>query len=99
MIIDLCNIGTLFAFVLVSVGVILLRKTRPEVERKFKTPGVPFTPLITVGFCFYLMYSLPKVTWIRFGIWLLAGLADLLPVQRPPQQAAEGQPEPADEIL
>jgi len=75
MIIDLCNIGTLFAFVLVSAGVILLRKTRPEVERKFKTPGVPFTPLITIGFCFYLMASLPKVTWIRFGIWLLAGLA------------------------
>ena len=75
MIIDLCNIGTLFAFVLVSIGVILLRKTRPEVERKFKTPGVPFTPLITVGFCIYLMASLPGVTWIRFGIWLLAGLA------------------------
>ncbi len=75
MIIDLCNIGTLFAFVLVSIGVIILRKTRPEVERKFKTPGVPFTPLITVGFCFYLMYSLPKVTWIRFGVWLVAGLA------------------------
>jgi len=74
MIIDLCNIGTLFAFVLVSVGVILLRKTRPEVERKFKTPGVPFTPLVTVVFCFYLMYSLPKVTWIRFGVWLLMGL-------------------------
>jgi APA family basic amino acid/polyamine antiporter len=74
MIIDLCNIGTLFAFVLVSIGVIILRKTRPEVERKFKTPGVPFTPLITVGFCFYLMYSLPKVTWFRFGAWLLAGL-------------------------
>ena len=74
MIIDLCNIGTLFAFVLVSIGVIVLRKTRPEVERKFKTPGVPFTPLITVGFCLYLMYSLPKVTWIRFGAWLLAGL-------------------------
>jgi APA family basic amino acid/polyamine antiporter len=74
MIIDLCNIGTLFAFVLVSVGVIVLRKTRPEVERKFKTPGVPFTPIITVGFCFYLMYNLPKITWIRFGLWLLAGL-------------------------
>ena len=75
MIIDLCNIGTLFAFILVSVGVVVLRKTRPEVERKFKTPGVPYTPLITVVFCFYLMASLPKVTWIRFGIWLLAGLA------------------------
>jgi basic amino acid/polyamine antiporter, APA family len=75
MIIDLCNIGTLFAFVLVSVGVIVLRKTEPNVERRFKTPGVPFTPLITVGFCFYLMYSLPIVTWIRFGVWLAAGLA------------------------
>ena len=74
MIIDLCNIGTLFAFVLVSIGVIVLRKTRPEVERKFKTPGVPYTPLITVGFCFYLMYSLPKVTWFRFGAWLLIGM-------------------------
>ncbi len=74
MIIDLCNIGTLFAFVLVSAGVILLRKTRPEVERKFRTPGVPFTPLVTIAFCFYLMYSLPTVTWIRFGIWLAAGL-------------------------
>jgi APA family basic amino acid/polyamine antiporter len=73
-IIEMCNIGTLFAFVLVSVGVILLRKTRPEVERKFKTPGVPFTPLITVGFCFYLMANLMKVTWIRFGGWLLIGL-------------------------
>jgi APA family basic amino acid/polyamine antiporter len=75
MIIDLCNIGTLFAFVLVSVGVIVLRKTEPNVERRFKTPGVPFTPLITVGFCFYLMYSLPLVTWIRFAVWLAAGLA------------------------
>jgi APA family basic amino acid/polyamine antiporter len=74
MIIDLCNIGTLFAFILVSVGVIVLRKTQPQVERRFRTPGVPFTPLVTVVFCFYLMYSLPKVTWIRFGLWLLAGL-------------------------
>jgi APA family basic amino acid/polyamine antiporter len=75
MIIDLCNIGTLFAFVLVSVGVIVLRKTEPQVERKFRTPGVPFTPLVTIGFCFYLMYSLPTVTWFRFGLWLLGGLA------------------------
>jgi len=74
MIINLCNIGTLFAFILVSVGVIILRKTRPEVERKFKTPGVPFTPLVTIVFCFYLMSHLPGVTWVRFGAWLLAGL-------------------------
>jgi APA family basic amino acid/polyamine antiporter len=74
MIIDLCNIGTLFAFVLVSVGVVVLRHKKPDLERKFRTPGVPFTPLITVVFCFYLMYSLPTVTWIRFGAWLLGGL-------------------------
>ena len=73
-IIEMCNIGTLFAFVLVSVGVIVLRKTQPNVERKFKTPGMPFTPLITIGFCFYLMASLMKVTWIRFGAWLVVGL-------------------------
>jgi APA family basic amino acid/polyamine antiporter len=75
MIIDLCNIGTLFAFVLVSIGVILLRKSKPNLERKFRTPGVPFTPLITIGFCFYLMYSLPVITWIRFGAWLLIGIS------------------------
>ncbi len=73
-IIELCNIGTLFAFVLVSVGVIVLRKTQPNVERKFKTPLVPYIPLVTVGFCFYMMYSLPKVTWIRFAVWLVGGL-------------------------
>jgi len=74
MIIDLCNIGTLFAFVLVSIGVVVLRQKRPDIERKFRTPGVPFTPFITVAFCFYLMYSLPTVTWIRFGAWLFGGL-------------------------
>jgi APA family basic amino acid/polyamine antiporter len=74
MIIDLCNIGTLFAFVLVSIGVIVLRKTRPEVERKFRTPGVPYTPLLTVAFCLYLMLSLQGITWLRFGAWLAAGL-------------------------
>jgi len=71
---DLCNIGTLSAFIIVSIGVIVLRKTMPDVERKFKCPGVPFTPILTVFFCFYLMYSLPLVTWIRFGIWAIVGI-------------------------
>lgn len=69
MIMDLCNIGTLSAFIFVSLGVIILRKTMPNIERKFKCPGVPFTPILTVVFCFYLMTSLPAVTWIRFAIW------------------------------
>ncbi|MBV7271543.1 amino acid permease [Clostridium sp. PL3] len=71
---DLCNIGTLSAFIIVSVGVIVLRKTMPDAERKFKCPGVPVTPVLTVLFCFYLMYSLPGVTWIRFAIWTVIGV-------------------------
>lgn len=74
-IMELCNIGTLFAFVLVSLGVIVLRKTMPNVERKFKCPGVPFTPILTIFFCLYLMKSLPAMTWVRFIIWLIIGLA------------------------
>lgn len=73
-IMELCNIGTLFAFTLVSIGVIVLRKTMPDVERKFKCPGVPYTPALTIIFCGYLMASLPMMTWIRFGIWLVLGL-------------------------
>lgn len=73
-VVDLTNIGTLFAFVLVSVGVIFLRKADPERPRPFRVPGVPYTPLISVAACLYLMLQLPVVTWIRFGIWLAVGL-------------------------
>jgi len=73
-IIKLCNIGTLFAFVLVSVGVIVLRKTMANVERKFKCPWVPVLPIISALACVYLMSALPLVTWIRFIIWLLIGI-------------------------
>ncbi|PJI08722.1 MULTISPECIES: APC family permease [Clostridium] len=73
-IIELCNIGTLFAFVLVSLGVIVLRHTMPDVERKFRCPGVPFTPILTIVFCLYLIANLPSVSWFRFAIWLLIGL-------------------------
>lgn len=75
MIIDLCNIGTLFAFVLVSVGVIVLRKTMPDAPRPFRVPGAPFTPILTLLMCFYVMYALPVVTWERFAIWLIVGFA------------------------
>ena len=73
-VVDLTNIGTLFAFVLVSLGVIVLRRQQPERVRPFKVPGVPLTPLISVAACLYLMLQLPRVTWIRFGLWLVAGL-------------------------
>ncbi len=73
-VVDLTNIGTLFAFILVSIGVIVLRRTDPGRPRPFRVPWVPFTPMISVVACFYLMYKLPGITWIRFGIWLLVGL-------------------------
>jgi APA family basic amino acid/polyamine antiporter len=73
-VVDLTNIGTLFAFVLVSIGVIVLRRTDPDRVRPFRVPLVPWTPMISVVACFYLMYKLPGITWIRFGVWLLVGL-------------------------
>jgi APA family basic amino acid/polyamine antiporter len=73
-VVDLTNIGTLFAFVLVSFGVILLRYQEPDRRRPFRAPWVPVTPAISILFCLYLMLQLPRVTWIRFGIWLVLGL-------------------------
>jgi APA family basic amino acid/polyamine antiporter len=73
-VVDLTNIGTLFAFVLVSAGVIVLRKIEPGRARPFRAPLVPLTPIISIVACLYLMLQLPKLTWIRFGIWLGLGL-------------------------
>jgi basic amino acid/polyamine antiporter, APA family len=73
-VVDLTNIGTLFAFVLVSAGVIFLRRIDPERPRPFRVPWVPVTPLISIVACIYLMMQLPGVTWIRFAIWLVVGL-------------------------
>jgi APA family basic amino acid/polyamine antiporter len=72
---DLTNIGTLFAFALVSWGVIRLRKTQPDRKRSFRVPLVPFAPLISIALCLVLMMSLPLETWIRFFVWLAIGLA------------------------
>ncbi|MBF0497158.1 MAG: amino acid permease [Deltaproteobacteria bacterium] len=71
---ELSAIGTLFAFVIVSLGVILLRYTRPDIHRTFKVPFFPFTPALGVILCGYLMVNLPAATWIRFVIWLAIGL-------------------------
>ena len=71
---ELVNIGTLFAFVVVSVGVIVLRRTRPDLERPFRVPLVPFVPILAVLACLWLMINLPTDTWIRFGIWMALGM-------------------------
>jgi APA family basic amino acid/polyamine antiporter len=73
-VVDLTNIGTLFAFVLVSAGVIVLRRLEPNRARPFRAPLVPLTPIISIVSCLYLMLQLPKLTWIRFGVWLALGL-------------------------
>jgi APA family basic amino acid/polyamine antiporter len=71
---ELVNLGTLGAFFLVCLSVILLRKTRPDMLRPFKTPLVPLVPILGMGFCGWLMVSLPLVTWMAFGIWMTLGL-------------------------
>ncbi|MES2488186.1 MAG: amino acid permease [Pseudomonadota bacterium] len=71
---ELVNLGTLGAFFLVCLSVIILRKTRPDLKRPFRTPWVPLLPLIGMGFCAWLMASLPALTWIAFGIWMVIGL-------------------------
>jgi len=71
---ELCNIGTLFAFAIVCGGVVVLRKTHPELKRSFRCPLVPLIPLLGVFFCGWLMFSLPKITWVRFVVWLFVGL-------------------------
>lgn len=68
------SIGTLFAFTLVCIGVLVLRKTNPEIERPFKTPFVPVIPILGVIVCIILMASLPVESWERLAIWLLIGL-------------------------
>ena len=71
---DLSNIGTLFAFALVSLGVIILRRTQPDRPRIFKVPLVPWFPLISIILCGGLMTGLTVITWVRFIVWLVLGL-------------------------
>jgi basic amino acid/polyamine antiporter, APA family len=72
---ELVSIGTLLAFVIVCAGVLVLRRTNPTLVRPFRTPGMPWVPLLGVASCFYLMAGLPLVTWERLAIWLVIGLA------------------------
>ena len=73
-VIELTNIGTLFAFVLVAAGVLILRVRDPERERPFRAPAIWFVAPAAVVSCLFLMLQLPRITWIRFGLWLAAGL-------------------------
>ncbi len=72
---EMTSIGTLFAFVLVCIGVWILRNVEPDLKRPFRTPLVPLVPVLGAVFCLYLMASLRLVTWYRLIIWLAIGLA------------------------
>jgi amino acid transporter len=72
---DTVSIGTLCAFSVVAIGVIVLRITHPELHRPFKVPGYPVTPVLTVAVCIYILSGLPASTWIIFGVWLVVVLA------------------------
>ncbi len=71
---EMSNIGTLFAFVLVSIGVIVLRYKDPERHRGFRVPFGPVIPVLSTLFCVLLMAGLPAITWVRFFLWLVIGL-------------------------
>ena len=95
----LVNIGTLFAFLIVNIGVIVLRRTAPDMERSFRVPLVPWFPIIGGALCIYLMTKLEGVTWLRFGGWLLAGLVIYFAYGRTHSRLQRGEepPPPAPE--
>jgi APA family basic amino acid/polyamine antiporter len=71
---EMINIGTLSAFVLVSIGVIVLRRTRPELPRAFRVPLSPVLPILSAVLCVWLMFNLTTLTWARFAVWLVIGV-------------------------
>ena len=88
---DLSNIGTLFAFVLVSLGVIILRRKQPDRARLFRVPFVPWFPLISILLCGGLMTGLTVITWVRFIVWLAIGLLIYLVYSRHRSEFAKGR--------
>lgn len=72
---EMCSVGTLFAFVIASIGVVVLRKTKPDMERPFRCPSIKVIVTLAILFCFYIMYNLAFATWIRFVVWSAIGMA------------------------
>jgi basic amino acid/polyamine antiporter, APA family len=102
---EMVNVGTLFAFVLVSAGVVVLRRTRPDLPRGFRAPWVPALPIASIIACVWLMVNLTALTWVRFAVWLVVGTAIYLgygvrhSVQGKRQtQEADKEPDPDADI-
>ncbi|RMB82940.1 amino acid permease [Streptomyces shenzhenensis] len=92
---ELVNIGTLFAFVVVAVGVVVLRRTRPDLHRAFRTPWVPVIPVLSVAATLWLMLNLPAETWLRFAVWMVLGFVVYFLYGRTHSRLARGQDTPA----
>jgi len=88
----LVSMGTLLAFAIVCTGVLILRRTAPDTPRPFKTPGMPWVPIIGTLICLYLMTGLPLPTWIRLFVWLAVGLTIYFTYGRFHAAAVRSQP-------
>jgi len=93
---ELVNIGTLFAFLLVSIGVIVLRRTRPDLERPFRVPLMPVIPILSVLASLWLMLNLQTATWIRFGVWMVVGLVVYFGYSMRHSRLVRGEPRASD---
>jgi APA family basic amino acid/polyamine antiporter len=93
---ELVNIGTLFAFIVVAISVIILRNTRPDLERSFRTPWVPVLPIVSVLASLWLMLNLPAETWLRFAIWMVIGFVVYFLYGRSHSRLAHAERTPAD---
>jgi APA family basic amino acid/polyamine antiporter len=89
---QLVSMGTLLAFAIVCTGVLILRRVEPDTPRPFKTPGMPWVPIIGTLICLYLMSGLPLATWIRLFVWLAIGLTIYFAYGRFRAEAVRRQP-------
>jgi APA family basic amino acid/polyamine antiporter len=92
---ELVSIGTLLAFVIVCFGVMILRYTRPNIPRPFRTPMVPAVPILGILICGYMMYTLPPDTWLRLIVWMAIGLVIYFTYSIRHSRVAQLPPEPA----
>jgi APA family basic amino acid/polyamine antiporter len=93
---ELVNIGTLFAFVLVAIGVVVLRRSRPDLNRPFRTPLVPIVPILSVLASVWLMLNLQAATWLRFVVWMAVGLVVYFTYSMRHSRLARGEPSAHD---